>query len=164
MCRRISMPSGYVNIWVAAIALWLRLRLPFCGRGFETQAHHLCFFNLYWNCNEKRTKINKKRLGLAHFYKKNIWSMHAFQIIHFASYCQIRFDDVGTSQETSFINIGQPRTTFRLFSAFSGTFYRKKSLELGKDWKQRRRVVWVLDHNYWTLHYLLLSSLNLLVK
>ena len=64
------MPSGYVNIWVAAIAPWLRLRLPFCGRGFETQAHHLCFFNLYWNCNEKRTKINKKRLILAHFYKK----------------------------------------------------------------------------------------------
>ena len=25
------------------------------------------FFNLYWNCNENRTKINKKRPGLAHF-------------------------------------------------------------------------------------------------
>ena len=29
------------------------------------------FFNLYyWNCNLKRTKINKKRPGLAHFLKK----------------------------------------------------------------------------------------------
>ena len=29
------------------------------------------FFNLYyWNCNEKRTKINKKRPGLVHFLKK----------------------------------------------------------------------------------------------
>ena len=30
------------------------------------------FFNFYyWNCNEKRTKINKKRLEMAHL-KKNI--------------------------------------------------------------------------------------------
>ena len=29
------------------------------------------FFNLYyWNCNEKRTKINQKRPGLVHFLKK----------------------------------------------------------------------------------------------
>ena len=45
-----------------------RLHLPCCGRGFKSQAHHLYFFNLYfWNCNEKSTKINKKRPGLAHF-------------------------------------------------------------------------------------------------
>ena len=37
--------------------------------GFESQAHHLCFFNLYWNCNEKRTKLNKKRPGFAHLKK-----------------------------------------------------------------------------------------------
>ena len=52
---------------MAAIAPWFCLRLPSCGRGFKSQAHHLNFFNLYyWNCNEKRTKINKKRPGLAH--------------------------------------------------------------------------------------------------
>ena len=55
-----------IAIQVAAIAPWFRLRLPSCGPGFESQAHHLCFFN-YWNCNEKITKINKKRPGLAHF-------------------------------------------------------------------------------------------------
>ena len=27
------------------------------------------FFNLYWNYNKKRTKINNKRPGLAHFKK-----------------------------------------------------------------------------------------------
>ena len=49
------------SILPAAIALWFHLRLPSCGRGFESQAHHLSFFNLYnWNCNEKRTKVNKK--------------------------------------------------------------------------------------------------------
>ena len=30
------------------------------------------FFNLYRNCNDKRTKINKKRQGLAHFLKKRV--------------------------------------------------------------------------------------------
>ena len=31
------------------------------------------FFNLYyWNCIKKITKINKKRPGLVHFFKKNI--------------------------------------------------------------------------------------------
>ena len=29
---------------VAAIAPWFRLRLPSCGPGFESQAHHLRFF------------------------------------------------------------------------------------------------------------------------
>ena len=51
--------------WAAAIAQWYHLRLPSCGRWFESQEHHLRFFNFYyWNCNEKRTKINKNRPGL----------------------------------------------------------------------------------------------------
>ena len=32
----------------AAIAPWFCLYLPSCGPGFESQAHHLCFFNLYY--------------------------------------------------------------------------------------------------------------------
>ena len=49
----------------------LRPRPP----GFESQAHHLHFFNVYcWNCiwywNEKRTKVNKKRPWLAHILNK----------------------------------------------------------------------------------------------
>ena len=38
-----------------------------CGLGFESQAHHLRF-NLFTFklCDVKRTKINKKRPGLAH--------------------------------------------------------------------------------------------------
>ena len=53
----------------AAIAQWYHLRLPSCGRGFESQAHHLCFFHLYyWNCNEIRTKINKKEAGKDPFF------------------------------------------------------------------------------------------------
>ena len=59
----------------ATIAQWIRLRLPSCRPGFESQAHHLCFFQFilfklyicHLNWNVKRTKINKKRPGLAHF-------------------------------------------------------------------------------------------------
>ena len=50
---------------MAAIAQWIRLRLPSCGPGFESQAQHLhfAFFNLNLNRNVERTK---KRPGLAH--------------------------------------------------------------------------------------------------
>ena len=58
---------------LAVNALWFWLLLASYGPGFESQAHHLCFFNLwYWNCKEKRKKINKKRSGLAHFKKVHI--------------------------------------------------------------------------------------------
>ena len=57
----------------AAITPWYRLRLPSCSRGFESQAHHLSFFNLYyWNCNQRRTKINKKGRDWPIFFKKTI--------------------------------------------------------------------------------------------
>ena len=59
--------------------LGLFWRLPSCGPGFESQAHHLRFFNfiLLSYCisvcccwKEKRTKINKKIPGLTHFLQK----------------------------------------------------------------------------------------------
>ena len=61
----------------AAIAQWIFLRLPSCHPGFESQAHHLCLFQFilfklyicHLNWNVKRTKINKKRPGLAHLKK-----------------------------------------------------------------------------------------------
>ena len=34
----------YSMIWGAAIAQWIRLCLPFCRPGFESQARHLRFF------------------------------------------------------------------------------------------------------------------------
>ena len=62
----------------AAIAQWIRLRLPSCHPGFESQAHHLHFFqftlfklyicHLNWNVN--RTKINKKEARIGPFLKK----------------------------------------------------------------------------------------------
>ena len=39
--------------------------------GFETQAHHLCFYQfIFVLCHVEKTKINKKRSVLAHFLKK----------------------------------------------------------------------------------------------
>ena len=42
----------------AAIAQWIRLRLPSCCNGFESQAHHLCFHQFIELCNVEKTKIN----------------------------------------------------------------------------------------------------------
>ena len=67
-----------IQLAAAAIAPWYCLSLPSCSRRFESQAHHLGFINLYyWNCNEKRTKINKKRPGSAHFLNIN-WVPQCF--------------------------------------------------------------------------------------
>ena len=53
----------------AAVAQWIRQRLPSCGPGFKSQAHHPhCYSQILYSichCTEKRTKINKKRPGLA---------------------------------------------------------------------------------------------------
>ena len=54
----------------AIISLWIRLRLPYCSPGFESQAQLLCFFNLYSNSDEKWTKNIKNRPALAHCFKK----------------------------------------------------------------------------------------------
>ena len=67
-------------VGAAPIAQWIRPRVPSCRPGFESQAHHLCFFQFklfklyicHLNWNVKRTKINKKRPGLAHFFKTRL--------------------------------------------------------------------------------------------
>ena len=37
--------------WGAAIAQWIRLRLPSCHPGFGSQAHHLCFHQFKFEFN-----------------------------------------------------------------------------------------------------------------
>ena len=61
----------------AAIAWWIRRHLQACCPRFESQAHHLRFFSIYieylsFELECEKTKINKKRPGLAHFFKKNM--------------------------------------------------------------------------------------------
>ena len=59
---------------MAAIAPWFRLRLPSCSPWFESQAHHLRFFQfvllkLYQENNENKQKV----AGLAHFLKNKVF-------------------------------------------------------------------------------------------
>ena len=43
--------------------------------GFESQAHHLHFYQLLFElCHVERTKINEKRPRLAYFFKKYLYS------------------------------------------------------------------------------------------
>ena len=69
-----------------SLAPYYRLRLPSCVRGFESQAHNLCFFNLYyWNCNEKRSKINKKDRDWTIFLKKSPLVHQSLTIVNYDS-------------------------------------------------------------------------------
>ena len=62
---------------ITILAPWYCLRLLSSGCGFKSQPHHLCFFNLYfWNCVEKRRKINKKEAGIGPFKKKKYQFYH----------------------------------------------------------------------------------------
>ena len=46
---------------MAAIAPWFRLRLPSCGPGFESQAHHLCFFQFVLKLKREKNENKPKR-------------------------------------------------------------------------------------------------------
>ena len=45
----------------AAVAQWIRLCLPSCSPGFESQVHHLNFYKYKFKlCHVEKTKINRK--------------------------------------------------------------------------------------------------------
>ena len=59
--KRIFSLFKFRPCWAAAIAPWYHLRLPSCGCGFKSQAHHLHFFQfvlvkLYQENNENKQK------------------------------------------------------------------------------------------------------------
>ena len=67
----------------AAIAQWIRLRLPSCRPRFESQAHHLRFFQFilfklyicHLNWSVKRTKIKEKEAGIGPLKKTIILAL-----------------------------------------------------------------------------------------
>ena len=62
--------------WGAAIAPWYRLRLPSCGPGFESQAHHLRFFQfvlLKLLLELEKNENKQKEAGIGpYFFKKTM--------------------------------------------------------------------------------------------
>ena len=55
----------------ATVVQWIQLRLPSCHPGFESQAHHLRFYQIIFELwHVGWTKINRERPGLPHFLKK----------------------------------------------------------------------------------------------
>ena len=60
-----------VSNWGAAIVQWIRLCLTSDRLRFESQAHHLSFYQFIFKlCFVEKTNITKKRPGLTHFYTK----------------------------------------------------------------------------------------------
>ena len=62
-----SQRNKFSNVGDASIAQLNRLCLTSCHPRFKSQAHHLSHICV---CIEKRTKVNKKRPGLAHTKKQ----------------------------------------------------------------------------------------------
>ena len=58
------------------IAPWFRLRLPSCGPGFESQAHHLRFFQFVllklYRENNENNENKQKEAGTGPFLKKEL--------------------------------------------------------------------------------------------
>ena len=53
----------------AAIAQWIRLRLPFCCPGFQSQAYHLSFYKIIVvSCRKDENK--RKEAGIGPFFLK----------------------------------------------------------------------------------------------
>ena len=108
---------------VAAIAPWFHLRLPSCGPGFESQAHHLCFFSI---CIEilmrKERKINKKRPGLAHFFQKK----YLIVLTHGGlQWYEMNINQIGPMAEHLW-NVAMREVAYNLLS-----HYERNSLPLG---------------------------------
>ena len=74
MRNRIKAPCNRCVItfwsWVAAIALWFRLRLPSCSPGFESQAHHLRFFQFVLGLRREKSENKQKEAGIGPFFLK----------------------------------------------------------------------------------------------
>ena len=68
--------NNIITLRATAIAQWIRLRLQSSHPRFESKAHYLCFHQFIQLCNVEKTKINKKRPGLAHFFKKKPTKNH----------------------------------------------------------------------------------------
>ena len=71
---------------ISKAGLWKYLRLPSCGHGFESQAHHLHFYSrilcYICHCIGERTKISIKRPYLAHTLKPKLdWLVQMLQLI-----------------------------------------------------------------------------------
>ena len=67
--------TEWTRFWAAAIALRFCQHLPSCAAVLNPKHTIYALLNLYyWNCNKKRTKINKKRPGLDHFLNLYYWN------------------------------------------------------------------------------------------
>ena len=78
--------NKHMSSWGAAIAQWIHLCLPSCRPGFQSDAHHLRFINLYLNCVMwKKTKVNKRGLDWFNCFLKKYetfsWRMPSCLIV-----------------------------------------------------------------------------------
>ena len=98
----------------AAIAQWIRLRLPSSHPGFESQAYHLCFFQIIYlsfelGCEKNENK--QKEAGIGPF-KKNFFPLSGF-----------KKTKIWLSRKVLYIKMGQTWPPFVYFRSFHMTKY-----------------------------------------
>ena len=72
--------------WGAAIAQWICLRLPSFHPGFESQAHHLCFYQ-FELCHVEKTKIIKCFIFAKAASKVIVIGRNDFLVFFFPLFC-----------------------------------------------------------------------------
>ena len=113
---------------VSSMSTILRPRVRFPS----TPSTH--FFNLYWNCNEKRTKINKRRLGFAHLKNNDVIAMNGEECFKSIIY-----------------QMGQIQPLFVYFRSSQITFLQKNcrcQRDSNSDCQSRRQTCWPLDNHH----------------
>ena len=98
----------------AAIAQWIRLSLPSSHPGFESQAYHLCFFQIIYlsfelGCEKNENK--QKEAGIGPF-KKNFFPLSGF-----------KKTKIWLSRKVLYIKMGQTWPPFVYFRSFHMTKY-----------------------------------------
>ena len=116
----------------AAIAQSIRLHLPSCHPGFESKAHHLCFYCQIWVFSAiiNITKINKKRSGLAPIFKKPWYFAHEVNPVTAAN---TAFYFRHQLMILHFEKFDLPKSLVWLCREREGTYYWVKSRERGRE-------------------------------
>ena len=92
---------------VAAIALWFRLRLPYCGPGFEYQVLHLRFFQFVidlW-CEKDKNK-NGKEDGIGPYFKQYSLNSQCKDLIALKQLFKCRKRIFSTSSQWHSVKLG----------------------------------------------------------
>ena len=130
---------------MAAIAPWFRLRLPSCGPGFESQAHHLGFFQfVLLKIYRENNKNKQKETGIGPFFKclvlvvPNLFVCFSYTRTSFVQLCPTSFNWLSVFLHLSHLTQTQGRVyacqkSLRRLFDFCGQSYKSQKIIVYAD-------------------------------